>query len=344
MKASSYVMSCLQTEINVIGDAADKERVVQQNLDRSLELAGHAVATEGSCLIVFPEAWLQGFMPSRNVADWLKVCFAIPGPETDKLGDFCRRQGIYLAGTAFERSDAWPDRMFNTAFIIGPSGKVELRYRQLNPETLNGLLPVTSPADVLDEYARREGELPLFPVLDTPLGRLACLVGNDVNFFEHPRSLVLRGAEILLHMTAESTAAAYPVWEQMRRARAYENVAYFASVNNGGFLGSGAPRARSRGHSEMISYEGKPLATADSGGELALHATISLQRLRYRRTQVRMNFPAQSKIKMYGPTYRKAERIPNNVWASRPLASADEGPQLVRKVIEDLSAREQRKG
>ena len=40
-----------------------------------------------------------------------------------------------------------------------------------------------------------------------------------------------------------------------------------------------------------------------------------MQRLRYRRTQVHMNFPAQSKIKMYGPTYRKADGFPNNAWA-----------------------------
>lgn len=337
MKDSSYVMSCLQTEIQVIQDPADKERLVKQNLDRSLELAAHAEATEESRLLVLPEAWLQGFVPNRSIGDWLKVCVSIPGPETEKLGDFCRQHQIYLIGTAFERSDAWSDRIFNTAFIVGPSGKVELKYRQLNPETLNGFLPVTSPADVLDEYVRREGELPLFPVLDTPLGRLACLVGNDVNFFEHTRSLVLRGAEILLHLTAETTAASHPVWEEMRRARAYENVAYFASVNNGGFLGSGGPRVRSRGHSEIISYEGKPLATADSAGEVVLHATISLQRLRYRRTEVRMNFPAQSKIKMYGPTYRKVERIPNNVWVSRPLRSSDEGPRLVRQVIEVMS-------
>jgi hypothetical protein len=43
---------------------------------------------------------------------------------------------------------------------------------------------------------------------------------------------------------------------------------------------------------------------------MGIHATISLQRLRYRRTQVRMNFPAQSKIKKFGPTYRNAERTP----------------------------------
>lgn len=337
MKDSTYVLSCLQTEIHVIQDPADQDLIIKRNLDRTLEVAAHAVAIEESRLLVLPEAWLQGFVPNRSISDWLKVCIPIPGPETEKLGNFCRQHQIYLAGTAFERSDAWPDRIFNAGFIIGPSGKVELKYRQLNPETLNGLLPVTSPADILDEYARREGELPLFPVLDTPLGRLACLVGNDVNFFEHTRTLVLRGAEILLHHTAETTAASFPVWEEMRRARSYENVSYFASVNNGGLLGSRAPRVRSRGHSEIISYEGKPLATADSAGEVALHAIISLQQLRFRRTQVRMNFPAQSKIKMYGPTYRKAERIPNNVWASRPLESADEGPQLVQRVIEALS-------
>jgi predicted amidohydrolase len=339
MKDSSYGISCLQTEIHVIQNPADKERLVKHNLERSIELAAHAVATEESRLLILPEAWLQGFVPNRSIRDWLKVCIAIPGPETEKLGEFCRWHGTYVAGAAFERSDTWPDRMFNTAFIVGPSGEVELKYRQVNPETLNGLVPVTSPADILDEYPRREGELPLFPVLNTPLGRLACLVGNDVNFFEHTRSLVLRGAEILLHLTAETTAATYPVWEDMRRARAYENVAYFASVNNGGLLGSGAARARSHGHSEIINYEGKPLAMADSAGEIILCATISLQRLRYRRTQVRMNFPAQSKIKMYAPTYQKAERVPNNAWASRPLESPDEGPQLVRKVIEAVSKR-----
>ena len=333
MKDSTYVMSCLQCEIFVIQDPADKDRLLTKNLERSLELAAYVAATEESRLFILPEAWLQGFVPNRTVADWMKVCIKIPGPETDKLGDFCRQHRTYIAGAAFEKSDAWPDRFFNTAFIVGPSGKVELKYRQLNPETLNGLLPVTSPADVLNEYARREGESPLFPVLATPLGHLACLVGNDLNFFEHTRTLVLRGAELVLHLTAETTAAAFPVWEDMRRARAYENVAYFASVNNGGVVGSRAPRVRSHGHSEIINYEGKPLANVDSAGEATIHATIALQRLRYRRMQVRMNFPAQSKIKMYAPIYHKADRIPNNAWTDQSITFAGEGPRLVRKVI-----------
>ena len=132
MKESSYGISCLQTEVHVIQNPADKERLVKHNLERSIELAAHAVATEESRLLILPEAWLQGFVPNRRIRDWLKVCIAIPGPETEKLGEFCRRHGTYLAGTAFEHSDAWPNRMFNTAFIVGPSGDVELKYRQVS--------------------------------------------------------------------------------------------------------------------------------------------------------------------------------------------------------------------
>ena len=334
MAESTYVLSALQSEIQVIRDPGKKESVVNKNLDRALELATHAVATEGSRLLVFPEGWLQGFLASRSLDDWLKVCLEVPGHETEQLGEFCRRHGVYLAGAVLERDKAWPGRLFNTAFVIGPRGKIELKYRQLNPETLNGMTPITSPADVLDEYIRREGRTALIPVADTEIGRLACLVGNDINFPEHSRSLVLRGAEILLHLTAETTAGSHPAWLDVRRSRAYENVSYLASVNNGGLIGGLGPRIRAHGHSEIISYEGKPLASADSAGELAIHATISLQRLRYRRMQVRMNFPAQSKIKMYGASYYKTSRMPNNVWATRPIQSAEEGPQQVQKVIE----------
>ncbi len=330
----TYVLSALQSEIHVIRNLSEKEGVVKKNLDRALELAAHTVATEGSRLLVFAEGWLQGFLTSRALDEWLKICLKVPGPETDRLGEFCRRSGVYLAGAVFEKDDSWPRRFFNTAIVVGPSGKIELKYRQLNPETLNGLMPVTSPADLFDEYVGREGKEVLFPVADTNAGRLSCIVGNDINFPEHSRSLVLRGAEILLHLTGETTAAAHPAWEDVRRSRAYENVAYLVSVSNGGLVAGLGPRLRARGHSEIISYEGKPLASADSGGEIAIHAAVSLSRLRYRRTQVRMNFPAQSKIKMYGATYHKAARMPNNLWASHPIQSAEEGLQQVRKIIE----------
>jgi hypothetical protein len=42
---------------------------------------------------------------------------------------------------------------------------------------------------------------------------------------------------------------------------------------------------------------------------------------------------------MYARTYRKADRVPNNAWLERPIQSADEGPQMVRKVIGKLAVR-----
>ena len=76
MSGSSYVMSCLQCEISVIQDPADKDPLLK-NVKRSLGLPAYAVATEESRLLILPEGWLQGFVPNRSVADWLKVCIRI---------------------------------------------------------------------------------------------------------------------------------------------------------------------------------------------------------------------------------------------------------------------------
>ena len=69
MAESTYILSALQSEIQVIRDPGEKESVVNKNLDRALELATYAVATEGSRLLVFPEGWLQGFLVNRNLDD-----------------------------------------------------------------------------------------------------------------------------------------------------------------------------------------------------------------------------------------------------------------------------------
>jgi predicted amidohydrolase len=66
MSGSSYVMSCLQCEISVIQDPADKDPLLKKNLKRSLELAAYAVATEESRLLILPEGWLQGFVPKKR--------------------------------------------------------------------------------------------------------------------------------------------------------------------------------------------------------------------------------------------------------------------------------------
>ena len=51
-----------------------------------------------------------------------------------------------------EQVPEFPDRWFNTAFIIGPSGDVILRYHKWHIPASIGL--GTSPHDMMDDYAK----------------------------------------------------------------------------------------------------------------------------------------------------------------------------------------------
>jgi predicted amidohydrolase len=331
-----YNLACVQTAIEVIEDPGQKQAISSRNLERSLRVAEGAVIRDEARVIVFPEAWLQGHSYARERADWEAVCIQIPGLETARLGEFARRHQVYLAGAAYERDPSWPDVWFSTGFVVGPSGKVELRYRKLQERNVEGFVPNASPADVYSEYVRRYGEDSFFPVLDTPYGRLAVIVENDVNYFELTRVLTFRGAEIFLHPTAEDNGPQFPSWDQARRSRCYENLCYLASANSGKLVSSRHAAYASRGCSTVIDYQGNPVARIEGPGESLLVGPVDLQRLRYRRTETRMNYPAQVKSELFGKEFAKRVLMPIDTGR----ATRETGEKTVRQLQDkDILAR-----
>ncbi len=327
----SYQACCVQAAVEVIGDPAQKDAVIARNLDRSLKIAEGAIARDNARLVVFPEGWLQGHRYSRSAEDWRAICIQIPGLETARMGEFARRHNVYLAGAAFERDLDWPEMWFSTGFIVGPSGGVELRYRKIQEHNVEGLIPNASPADVHDEYVKRYGEDSLFPVLDTPLGRLAVIVENDVNFFELTRIFTFHGAEIFLHPTAEDNGPRNTAWDQARRTRCYENLCYMVTANAGQVIDGSYAAFASRGCSSVIDYQGSWTARIDAPGESLVTAEIDLQRLRRRRTEVRMNYPAQVKSELFGREFGKRTMMRNNTGP----ASLETGEAAIRRLQED---------
>ena len=303
--AKKYQLACIQASVEVIDDPADKKDVISRNIERGLNIAESAIVREEAKVIVFPEAWLQGFNHTRNEQDWEDVCIQIPGPETAQIGAFAKKHQVYVAGAAFERDPDWPEVWFSTGFILGPSGEVELRYRKIHEHNLEGLIPNVSPADVLTDYTSRYGENSLFPVLDTPYGRLAMMVEQDMSFFELSRVLTFRGAEILLHPTAEWNGPMVQTLDQARRSRAYENFIYLASANAGAIVSKNNAAQASRGCSTVINYLGNVDSVIDGAGESILVSSIDLDRLRKRRTEVFMNYPAQVKSELFGREFSK---------------------------------------
>lgn len=193
---------------------------------------------------------------------------------------------------------------------------------------------------MLEEYVDRYGEDALFPVVDTPIGRLGCLTCYDINFPEMARSLALNGAEILLHPTSESRAPFLVEdvggWEIGKRSRAYENLAYVISANQGSFLDSDFPSERMRGRSQIIDFTGRVVTIAETTGEAIVQADIDIERLREKRSQMQMNFLAQLQTHLHGRQMMRKEMWPPNLWASEPPPNDLANTVAGRERIADL--------
>ena len=316
-----YTAAAVQTDIWPVFPSRNGGPVVenaQKNLDRVIELIARSAAWNPSRLYVLPEFFLTGAAGIGHSEEaTAAMCVSIPGPEISRLCELAGQVNAYIAGMVWEVMDDWPGRYWNTAFICSPEGEVILKYHKHYDPTGK-----TKPGDVLDEYIERYGEQSLFPVVDTPIGRLGCLICYDINFPEMARCLALSGAEILIHPTSEGRAPFLLEdeggWEIGKRSRAYENLAYVVSANQGRFLGSDFATDRMRGRSQIIDFNGRVVNMAETTGEAILQADIEIERLRQKRGQMQMNFLAQLQTHIHAPVYQQHEMWPPNLWSDKP--------------------------
>lgn len=203
----------------------------------------------------------------------------IPNPHTDQYIALCRELDIWLqTGTFLESDPAWPGHVFNTTLLIGPDG-IASRYRKVNP-----WIPWevhTSPHD-LPGY-----DEPLFPVADTPLGKIGAAICYDWLFPETLRQLAFNGAEVLIRVSAYmdpwGTAAPMDWWTLFNRARAAENTAIVVASNQAAEMAHYPPFGWPGG-SMIVDWDGRILAQADPGpGEKVVIGPVALGTLRAER-------------------------------------------------------------
>ena len=143
-----------------------------------------------------------------------------------------RQHGLYVqTGSMLEQDPKWPGVVFNTTCLIGPEG-ILYKYRKVNP-----WIPYEVHASPHDLPGYDE---PLFPVADTPIGRLGCAICYDWLFPEAIRQLAANGAEVLIRVSAymDPWGATEPMdwWTVVNRCRALENMAYVVAANQGASL------------------------------------------------------------------------------------------------------------
>jgi predicted amidohydrolase len=253
------------------------------NTDRMLAMIDAAVAGAAPFLpvrlVVFPEfAHAAPVYPTvEELTDRLAV--PIPNDHTDRLTAKARQYDLYIqSGSMIEIDPRWPGVVFNTTCLIGPEGIV-YRYRKVNP-----WIPYEVHASPHDLPGYDE---PLFPVADTPIGRIGCAICYDWLFPEAMRQLSANGAEILIRVSAymDPWGATEPMnwWTIVNRCRALENTVYVVAANQGASLRHYPPYSWPGG-SQIVDFDGRMLAEASPGpGERIVVAPIDITALRHER-------------------------------------------------------------
>src|SRR5258705_13094793 len=171
---------------------------MRANTDRMLSMIDSAVAGAAPFLpvrlVVFPEFAHSApiFQTARELIE--KLAVKIPNEHTERLEQKAREYDIYIqSGSMLEVDARWPGHVFNTTCLLGPLG-ILYKYRKVNtwiPYEVH-----TSPHD-LEGY-----DEPLFPVADTPIGRIGCAICYDWLFPARIRQLAASGAEGLVRVAA----------------------------------------------------------------------------------------------------------------------------------------------
>ena len=301
MEHIRYAAAACQTDL----PNPTKRSEMRRNTDRILSMIDSAVVGSAPFLpvklVVFPEFAHAApvFETARELIE--KLAVEIPNEHTARLQAKAEEYGIYIqSGSMLEIDAKYPNHVFNTTCLIAPEG-ILYKYRKVNP-----WIPFevhSSPHDI-------EGyEEELFPVADTPIGKLGTAICYDWLFPEVLRQLAANGAEVLIRVSAYmdpwNATAPMDWWTLINRARAVENTAFVVAANQAASLKHYPPYSWSGG-SQIVDFEGRLLAEASAGpGERIVVAPIDISALRHER-QVRRghSFLAHLRTEAY-PVYQK---------------------------------------
>lgn len=343
MDRYDVVLGQTVTQVALKPDTLNEYR--QHNLDNALYIVRPFAMSPGVKLVVFPEFFLTGAVSqlgssSGGIADKIGITF--PGPESDQLAKFAQDNNTYVAGGVFEYDPTWPNRFFNSAFIFDDNGNLIHLYRKIHCADVFGRLPDTTPGSVYTEYVDRYGYDHLFPVADTPLGKLCTVICFDMNFGETHRAMVKRGAEVIIHPTSEPHNIRRRGWDIARHVRAFENTSYLLTAGHGGEFrgeGLGFPGAMQRGYSKVVNFDGSLQCIVDGPGAVPLVGSLDMTALRRARSDLKNNLAAWDDPAVYAHQYASERGIANDAWAGDPLVNPYVDAAEIKKVI-DIYQRE----
>ncbi|MEA2061846.1 MAG: nitrilase-related carbon-nitrogen hydrolase [Thermodesulfobacteriota bacterium] len=234
------------------------------NMNRVGFFAAKAKA-ENCDIVVFPEMVDTGYnmdVIQKKAATWEERPYRL-------IKETAVKNKIYMICNISERTDA--DQIFNTTLVMDPGGCMIGKYRKNH---LADYPPLNEGACITPGNA-----MEIVQIKNISFGMTICY---DLRFCEMNRSLVLRGADVLI------LSSAWPLsrlrhWNTLIRARAIENQVYVAAANRVG-VDKGVTFG---GSSCIIDPYGVTLSSAAEEGDTMITGEIDPERIR----QIRDKMP-----------------------------------------------------
>jgi len=323
MTPTPYTALAMQLKCEAVNKYSGHQEVIDQMyrkvdaIDKQIFAAKKFIG-DHLRLVVFPEYFLTSYPLQESLSQWRdKACIPKDHDLFKTVGDICRRHNVYCSGNYYERDPNFDELFFQASFIVDDQGKSILNYRRLNS------MYSPTPHDVMERYIDLYGAESLFPVADTPLGRLACIASEEILYPEVARCLLMRGAEVFLHSSSEKSSPLLTSKSICKRARAIENMCYVVSANSGGISDTPILGNSTDGSSQIVHYDGHILAEAAPGESIVAHGSIDIASLRHWRSTVSMkNYVARQRFELYAPSYAKYSHYPSEIFSKGPVEKA----------------------
>lgn len=296
--------------VNFAAGSAEARQLIAGNIARlGRVLPGMKVAAGDDVrLVVLPEYVFTGFPLGTSIGEWASRAALDPnGPEYETLARLASDNDVYLCGNAYETDAHFPGIFFQACFVFDPAGSRVLRYRRLTS------MFAPTPHDYWDRYLEIYGEESIFPVARTPIGNLAVIASEEIQYPELVRCFALRGAEVLCHPSSEPLMTGLTPKDIAKRARAIENLAYVVSANTAGIENIPFLEETCDGLSKIIDFQGRVLVEAGPGESAAAAADINITALRrYRNRPDMNNFLSRMRMELFAETYGRKGFYPAN--------------------------------
>lgn len=241
------------------------------SVDENLKVAGQLIAEaagKNAKLIVLPEMFaIMGLHEKDKIA--CKETWGC-GKIQSFLSEQAQQHQVWIVGGTIPIACHNQNKVAASSLVFDEGGHCVARYDKMH------LFDVTlSDGETYRESNTIESGKEVV-VVETPFGKLGLAVCYDVRFPELFRSLLNKGAEIIVLPSAFTVPTGEAHWELLVRSRAVENFCYVIGACQGGAHTNGR---KTYGHSLIVAPWGNIVAEIPSAEPGIVAADIDLQKL-----------------------------------------------------------------